>query len=96
LGVSQLDEVVFRVPGLLDYQAEIYKGEGMVRLRVKVHSAVDDSNRVSKEVHDALSRVPIIKRCLEEDVLCLDPVAAEGGTWTSTGTSKRKIRDSRL
>ena len=96
LGVSQLDDVVFRVPGLLDYQAEIYRGEGKDRLRVKVHSAVEDSKRVSAEVHDALSRVPIIERCLEEDVLGLDPVAAEEGTWTSTGISKRKIRDLRL
>jgi len=96
LSVSDLDDVVFRVPGLLDYQAEIYRRKGKDRVRVKVHSAVDDSNRVSKEVHDALSRAPIIERCLEEEVLGLDPVAAEGGTWTSTGTSKRKIRDSRL
>jgi phenylacetate-coenzyme A ligase PaaK-like adenylate-forming protein len=96
LGVSQLDDVVFRVRGVLDYQAEIYRGEGKDRLRVKVHSAVEDLNRVLAEVHDALSRVPIIERCVEEYILGLDPVAAEDGTWTNTGTSKRKIRDLRL
>jgi len=96
LGVSQLDDVVFRVRGLLDYQAEIYRGEGKDRLRVKVHSAVEDSNRVSAEVHDALSRVPIIERCLEEDVLGLDPVTAEEEIWVNTGMAKRKIRDLRL
>ena len=96
LGVSEVDDAVFRVPGLLDYQAEIYKGEGKDHLRLKVHTAFHDSKRVSAEVHDALCRVPIIERCLEEGVLALDPAATEVGTWTSTGTSKRKIRDSRL
>ena len=96
LVVSELDDVVFRVPGLLDYQAEIYRGEGKDRLRVKVHSAAEDSYRVSAEVHDALSRVPIIERCLEKGILALDPIALEEGTSANTGASKRKIRDLRL
>jgi phenylacetate-coenzyme A ligase PaaK-like adenylate-forming protein len=96
LSVSELDDVVFGVSGLLDYQAEIYTGEGENRLRVKIHTASEDSKRVSAEVQDALSRFPIIERCLEEDILALDPVEAEEGTWTSTGISKRKIRDLRL
>jgi phenylacetate-CoA ligase len=96
LSVSELDDVVFRVPGLLDYQAEIYRGQGKDRLHVKIHAAVEDSNRVPAEVHDALSRIPIIERCLEDEVLDLDPVTAQTGIWKSTGTSKRKILDLRL
>jgi phenylacetate-coenzyme A ligase PaaK-like adenylate-forming protein len=96
LDVSQLDEVVFRVPHLLDYQAEIYRGEGKDRLRLKVCAAVGDSDRISAEVQDALSRVPVVERCLKEDLLTVEPVAVEEEAWASTGASKRKIRDLRL
>jgi phenylacetate-CoA ligase len=96
LDVLELDDVVFTVPGLLDYDAEIYRGKGKDRLRVKVRSAFEDSNRVSAEVHDALTRDPVIAKYLEQEVLALDPVSAEEGVWTNTGASKRKIRDLRL
>jgi phenylacetate-coenzyme A ligase PaaK-like adenylate-forming protein len=96
LDVLELDDVVFTGPGLLDYEAEIYRAKGKDRLRVKVRSALDDSRRVSAGVHEVLSRLRIIERGQGEGLLALDPVSVEDGRWTNTGASKRKIRDLRL
>jgi phenylacetate-CoA ligase len=87
--ISDLDEVVFSVPGVLDYQAEVHGKEGKVHLRLKVH-ALSEEARVA--VSNALRRSTLMERALAEGLLILDPVMI--GV-LGAGAAKRKILDLR-
>jgi phenylacetate-coenzyme A ligase PaaK-like adenylate-forming protein len=89
ISISDLDEVVFAVPGVMDYQAEVYGEKGKAHLRVKVHACIQDAQDA---VSEALRRSRFLGKALSEDSLVLDPIASEV---LHTGTAKRKILDLR-
>jgi phenylacetate-CoA ligase len=89
ISISDLDEVVFAVPGVMDYQAEVYREKGKAHLRVKVHACIQDAQDA---VSEALRRSRFLGKALSEDSLVLDPIASEV---LHTGTAKRKILDLR-
>jgi phenylacetate-CoA ligase len=90
--MSDLDEVVFAVPGVLDYQAEVYRKEGKTHLRLKVHVRTGGSEDARVAVSDALKRAGFLEGALAEGSLVLDPVMP--GVLAG-GTAKRKIVDRR-
>ena len=61
LSIPDLDDVVFSVRGILDYQAEVYGKEGRAHLRLKVHVEADASKEVGDAVSEALGRDPLSK-----------------------------------
>ena len=89
ISISDLDEAVFAVPGVMDYQAEVYSKEGKAHLRLKVHARTQDAQEA---VWEALRRLRFLGKALEDHTLVLDPIAAEV---LYTGTAKRKILDMR-
>jgi phenylacetate-CoA ligase len=90
--ISDLDEVVFAVAGVLDYGAEVYTEEGKAHLRVKVHARTGGSQDARGAVSDALRRTHLLEKALAEGSLVLDPVTL--GV-LHTGTAKRKVVDLR-
>jgi phenylacetate-coenzyme A ligase PaaK-like adenylate-forming protein len=96
LDVSDLDEAVFKVPGLLDYEAEICKQQGRDHLRIRVFPSSGSSEKVLVGVDEALKQVPVVRRSIEQEILILDPVLVREGKGMNRGMSKRKIRDLRL
>jgi len=92
LSIPDLDDVVFSVPGILDYQAEVYGREGRAHLRLKVHVEAGASKEAQDAVSEALGRTPLMKKAVAEGSLVLDTIAF----WVlGTGTAKRKIFDLR-
>jgi phenylacetate-CoA ligase len=89
LSISDLDEVVFSVPGVLDYQAEVHGKEGKAHLQLKVHAL---SQEAQVAVSNALRRSRFLERALDKGLLILDPVMI--GVLRA-GATKRKIFDLR-
>jgi phenylacetate-coenzyme A ligase PaaK-like adenylate-forming protein len=89
LSIPDLDEIVFAVPGVMDYQAEVYRKAGKSHLRLKVHAQAQEAKGA---VSEALRRSPGLGDVLKEGLLVLDPVLS--GV-LGTGTAKRKILDLR-
>jgi phenylacetate-coenzyme A ligase PaaK-like adenylate-forming protein len=92
LTVNEMDEVLFRVPGLLDYKATVSKGnDGKFRLHVDIHSVNGDS-QTDREVLQCLIRVDAIRKAIVRGNMETPTVrfSAEG-LWTPSSTLKRKI-----
>ena len=90
--LSDMDEALFRLTGLLDYRVTLSKGgDGKFRLRVDVYRAEGDSP-TDREVLQMLNEVDAIRKGIAGADLVIPTVrfSAEG-RWTTTGVSKRKI-----
>jgi phenylacetate-coenzyme A ligase PaaK-like adenylate-forming protein len=92
LTLSDMDEALFRLPGLLDYRATVLKrDDGRSRLRIDVHRA-EDGSLTDREVLQMLNKVDAIRKAIVIGSLEIPTVhfTAEG-RWTATGVAKRKI-----
>ncbi len=92
LTVYELDETLFRLPGLLDYRATVSKGRnGRFRLHIDMHSAEEDSP-TDGEVLQCLNKIEAIRKAIVKGNLEIPTVrfSAEG-LWTPTSALKRKI-----
>jgi phenylacetate-coenzyme A ligase PaaK-like adenylate-forming protein len=88
--ISDLDEVVFAVPGVLDYQAEVYRKGEKAHLLLKVHAETGGSQETRDAVSQALQRARFLNKPSMEGLLVLDPVGLEV---LPAGTAKRKMLD---
>jgi len=92
LTLSDMDEALFRLPGLLDYRAAISKGrEGRVWLNIDAHKEEGDG-LTEREVLAMLFTVDAIRIAIALDALEMPTVRfSTDGCWITTGVSKRKI-----
>lgn len=92
LTLSEIDEALFRLSGLLDYRAAVSKDrDGRFQLRINVYKE-ENSSLTGREVLCMLNEVCAIR----ESVTCAQmemPTVhfSEEGRWNTTGTSKRTI-----
>jgi phenylacetate-coenzyme A ligase PaaK-like adenylate-forming protein len=92
LTLSDMDEALFRLTGLLDYRVTVSKRrDGRFRLHIDVHRA-EGGSPTDREVLRMLNEVDAIRKGIAGANLEIPAVrfSAEG-RWTTTGVSKRKI-----
>jgi phenylacetate-coenzyme A ligase PaaK-like adenylate-forming protein len=92
LTISEMDETLFRLPGLLDFRATVSKGMGgRFRLHIDIHR-VDGGSPTDREVLQCLNQVEAIRKAVTKGALETPTVRflAEG-LWTPTSALKRKI-----
>ena len=92
LSISDLDNVIFTVPGILNYQAELFGEKEKARLQLKIHTAADDLKEMQGAVSEAITRIPSVKNAVADGSLVLDSIAF--GVLAS-GAAKRRIMDRR-
>jgi len=92
LALSDMDDTLFRLPGLLDYRVAVTKGRtGRLRMQIDVHRA-EGGNPADREVIQCLNRVDAIRKAIASGNLETPGVRfSPEGRWTTTGVSKRKI-----
>jgi phenylacetate-coenzyme A ligase PaaK-like adenylate-forming protein len=90
--LSDMDEALFRLPGLLDYRATVSKGrDAKLRLHIDVHREEDDSP-TDRDVFQRLNEVDAIRKGIATTSLQIPTVRfSADGRWTTTGVAKRKI-----
>jgi phenylacetate-coenzyme A ligase PaaK-like adenylate-forming protein len=92
LTIHEMDEALFRLPGLLDYRATVSQGmDGRFQLHIDVYRA-EGSGPSDREVLQCLNKVEAIRKAVARGTLETPTVrfSAEG-LWTPSSALKRKI-----
>ncbi len=95
LGIVDLDDVLFTVPGLLDYQAILTDGNDQDRLDIVVRSGAGDHEAFLGAVHRALTESEAVRKAIRDGSIAVGSVEFATERWVTTGTSKRSIHDQR-
>jgi len=92
LTLSDMDEALFRLTGLLDYRVTVSQGsDGKFRLHIDVHRRKGGSP-TDREVLHMLNEVDAIRKGIAGANLEIPTVRfSTDGRWSTTGVSKRKI-----
>jgi phenylacetate-coenzyme A ligase PaaK-like adenylate-forming protein len=94
LTMPALDEALFTLPGVIDFQAELVPGEGLPGLRLTVQCTAECQLRAS-DIRSALVRVPAVRDALDRGLLVTEPVCFGTAKEASSGAAKRIIFDRR-
>ena len=97
LSISNLDDVIFTVPGILNYQAKLYEEEGKAHLQLKVHAAADALKEMQDAVSEAITRIRSVKNAVADGSLVLDTIAfgvlgCRCGKAKDRGSERQKLR----
>ncbi|BAF58866.1 coenzyme F390 synthetase [Pelotomaculum thermopropionicum SI] len=94
ISMSVLDEALFAVKGVIDFQAAVSSAGGADLLTVKVQAAVWAGEEVNDLVREALLSVPVIAGNIAKGALILGPVDVERSQ-KIRAPAKRIIQDLR-
>jgi phenylacetate-coenzyme A ligase PaaK-like adenylate-forming protein len=95
LDMSMLDEALFAIPEIFDYQAELLPADGCSRLQLRLHC---DAQRLPEAVHrarQALAGVPAVRAAVDRGVLAVGPIRRCTENRFTTGALKRTFIDRR-
>lgn len=95
LSMAMLDEALFAVPALLDFQAELVAADGVSRLCLTLCCASERFAETARAVRTALLRLPVVSEALGRGILAVAPVRFNPQRWLTTGAAKRVLVDSR-
>jgi phenylacetate-CoA ligase len=96
LAMADLDEALFPLSGIRNFQAVLYRENGADLLQLIVSSGEGEgNNKLADEARCALESVPAVRAALAEGSLLLAPVLTGAENWISNGSIKRKITDRR-
>jgi len=92
LTINEMDEALFRLPGLLDYRATLEKAtDGRFRLHIIIQRA-DDSSPTDSEVLQCIIRVDAIRKAIVRGNMDTPIVRFSAERlWTPSSALKRKI-----
>jgi phenylacetate-CoA ligase len=91
LGVPDLDEALFALPGIVNYDVCLTGAHGLDRLQVAVYPDSYDNRAHADEILATLATVPAIAHATETGNLLLEPIRFSAENWISTGVAKRVI-----
>jgi len=89
--LPELDEVLFQVPGLADFTAQVSAASRPARLAVTALSARPDHGRLARPVKDALDRLSRLSRARLACALAIDVATGALGERLAHGPAKRTI-----
>jgi phenylacetate-CoA ligase len=95
LTIPEMDEVLFKVPGLLDYRAELSCWKGKDCLSIEVHAVPGTVPERLREVASSLMTIPSVQKAATQGRLLLGPNCFSLSGWPTTGTIKRMLLDRR-
>lgn len=95
LTVADLDEALFRLPGLLNFQVEIQSDRDGDILNTTLFPGENPSTDICCAVRAALEEIPAVRSSVAAGRLTVATVRTSTENWISTGSIKRKIIDSR-
>jgi phenylacetate-coenzyme A ligase PaaK-like adenylate-forming protein len=95
LSIPQLDAAVLAVPAVIDYEVQLDKGLGKLRLILTAYAIEGAPETLRGQILDALRGIPGLRDALESGHLALAVNLASGKPPVSTGPQKRRIVDRR-
>jgi len=91
VGIADLDEALFTVPGIVNYNASLTRAQGVDRLGIVVYPASQERPPESKVILNAVAGVPAIANAAAMGQLIVEPVRFSTEDWITTGVAKRAI-----
>jgi phenylacetate-coenzyme A ligase PaaK-like adenylate-forming protein len=91
LGIADLDEALFAVPGIANYMASMTKFDEVDRLELVIHPGSHVNQPQHERILRAVAGVPAIAYAVETGRLILEPIRFSAKDWISTGVAKRAI-----
>jgi phenylacetate-coenzyme A ligase PaaK-like adenylate-forming protein len=95
LSMVDLDDALFPVPGLLDYQAVLTDGDNQDRLDIAVRAGGCGGETILAGVYSALTESDALRRAIHDGSLSVGSVEFTTELRVAAGTSKRSIHDHR-
>jgi phenylacetate-coenzyme A ligase PaaK-like adenylate-forming protein len=95
LRMADMDEIMFAIPEVLNFQAELISANGSTRLNITVHCDPGRFTGTLAEVKAALARVPAVRNAVAQGLLTIDPIRFTPESWFTTGAAKRTLIDRR-
>jgi phenylacetate-CoA ligase len=95
LSLADLDEAIFPVEGVVDFQAAVHRRPDGDHLRLTLYVPEVPARDTLPEATAALRRVPVLAAALEAGMVTLDPVCVDAAAGAQPARAKRHIRDCR-
>lgn len=97
LSIVDLDEALFPLPGLLNFQAVLARDGDQDVLQVSLYAETSavDWEALAAAARRALDSTPVIHSAVLEGSLQIAPIARSEDNWLASGTVKRTLRDTR-
>jgi len=95
LHMAALDEAIFAIPEILNFQAALIPVNGFSRLSLTVHCDPCRLPDTLADVREALARVPAVRDAVARGLLDIMPIRLSPENWFTTGAAKRTLIDRR-
>lgn len=95
LAAPDLDEAMFPLPGLLNFQVEMSESSDADVLQLTIYCGDNPAPELSRLAREKLAEIPAVRTAVDRRRLTLAPIRTSGENWISTGSIKRKIIDTR-
>ena len=95
VNMADLDEALFPLPGILNFQAEVTQENGIDLLRITLFTLGGPAEKLCRLTREALEAMPALQMSIAEEGLKIVPLAISVQNWLSSGSIKRTIHDQR-
>lgn len=95
LSMADLDEVLFPLPGLLNFQVTVTQEKGIDLLQVTLFTQGGPAEKLCRSARDELGNIPALWLAIAEGGLKIAPLSISEHNWLSSGSIKRTIYDTR-
>lgn len=95
LSMAMLDEALFAIPELLDFQVELWPVNHRSVLSLTLDCPSDRFAETAGRVREVLADMPAVRSAVERGVLDIAPLRFSAAKWYTTGVAKRTLVDRR-
>jgi phenylacetate-coenzyme A ligase PaaK-like adenylate-forming protein len=95
VSMADLDEVLFPLPGLLNFQVAVTQEKGIDLLQVTLFTQGGPAEKLCRSTRDELENIPALWLAIAEGGLKIAPLVISEQNWLSSGSIKRTILDRR-
>ncbi|MEI6205800.1 MAG: DVU_1553 family AMP-dependent CoA ligase [Desulfuromonadales bacterium] len=95
LNMADLDEALFPLPGLLNFQAALTEEDGVDVLSVSLFTRGGSAEKLCRSTWEALAAIPAVQKASATGKLRIAPPAIAENNWQSSGSVKRTLHDRR-
>ncbi len=95
LGMADLDEPLFGLPGLLDFTARLTHEAGIDRFHIEILAMDERSGQLAQSAREAVNALPAVRAAVGEGALRVWVDICSGGQFEPGGAGKRRIVDKR-